>query len=350
MKDLFKLVDKLEETQELSFEEWTSLIEGQSPELSEYIFAKARAVREKYYGRDVYVRGLIEFTNYCKNNCTYCGIRCGNSNVNRYRLSKEEILACCELGWELGYRTFVLQGGEDPYYTDEMICDIVASIRKAYPECAITLSVGEKSKESYAKYKEAGADRYLLRHETANEEHYAKLHPANLSGAERKKCLKDLKALGYQVGAGFMVGAPYQTAENLAEDMVYLKELNPAMVGIGPFIPHHDTTFADMEPGTLEQTLYLLGLIRLMIPAVLLPATTALGTIDPLGREKGMDAGANVVMPNLSPTEVRKDYLLYDNKICTGDEAAECRHCLEMRMKSVGYEVVQDRGDSKNMN
>ena len=221
-------------------------------------------------------------------------------------------------------------------------------IKERYPDCAITLSIGEKSKESYQAYFDAGADRYLLRHETYNHEHYRKLHPANLSPEHRQQCLRDLKDIGYQIGCGFMVGSPYQTAEHLAEDMLFMKELNPHMIGIGPFIPHHDTPFAGEAAGTLELTLYMLGLIRLMIPKVLLPATTALGTIHPKGRELGILAGANVVMPNLSPTEVRKDYLLYDNKICTGDESAQCRHCLEMRMKSVGYQVVTDRGDSLN--
>lgn len=348
-EELKRLVDKLEATQELSFDEWTKLIESQSPELSEYIFAKARRIREEHYGKEVYTRGIVEFTNVCKNDCLYCGIRASNSNVNRYRLTKEEILECCMVGYELGYRTFVLQGGEDPYYTDDMICEIVSEIRAKYPDCAITLSIGEKSHESYQRYFEAGAERYLLRHETANEEHYAKLHTASQSCAERKACLYDLKKIGYQVGAGFMVGAPYQTAENLAEDMIFLKDLNPAMIGIGPFIPAHDTPFADMESGTLEQTLYMLGLLRLMLPKALIPSTTALGTIHPRGREMGMEAGANVVMPNLSPTDVRKDYMLYDNKICIGDAAVQCRHCIEMRMESVGYEVVSARGDSLNM-
>lgn len=349
MTDLYKLVDKLEEEKELSLEEWTRLIEGQSSEISEYVFSKARKAREPYYGHEVYVRGLIEISNICRNDCIYCGIRCSNVKVNRYRLTKEEILSCCRSGWEMGFRTFVMQGGEDPYYTDEVLCDIIAAIREEFPECAITLSVGERSKESYRKLKEAGAERYLLRHETTNEEHYRMLHPENLSLAARKECLFNLCELGYQVGAGFMVGAPYQTARHLAEDMIFLKELNPAMVGIGPFIPHHDTPFADMKAGTLEQTIYLLGLIRLMLPKVLLPATTALGTIDPLGREKGMEAGANVVMPNLSPTEVRKDYLLYDNKICVNEEAAENLRSLKARMEAIGYMVVCDRGDSKNM-
>lgn len=306
---------------------------------------KAVALRTQHYGKKVYTRGLIEFTNYCKNNCYYCGIRAGNANAARYRLTKEEILSCCENGYGLGFRTFVLQGGEDPYYTKDAIAELIEEIHLRYPDCAITLSVGEQDHDTYAAWKKAGADRYLLRHETADEEHYRKLHPENMSLANRKACLYDLKSLGYQVGAGFMVGSPYQSNQSIAKDLLFLKELGPDMVGIGPFISHHDTCFRDMPNGTLEKTLFLLSLIRVLLPYVLLPATTALGTIDPLGREKGIQAGANVVMPNLSPVSVRKQYELYDSKICTGEEAAECRGCLERRIASIGYEMASGRGD-----
>ena len=288
---------------------------------------------------------MVEFTNYCKNNCYYCGIQGSNPNANRYRLSKEEILSACENGYQLGYRSFVLQGGEDPHYTDEVMVPIVAEIRKRYPDCAITLSLGERSKESYQKLYDAGADRYLLRHEAADPELYQKLHPESLSLENRIQCLWNLKEIGYAVGTGFMVGAPYQTVENLADDLLFIKELDPQMVGIGPFIPHHDTRFANEKAGSVEFTLKLLSVIRLLLPKVLLPATTALGTLDPLGREKGLCAGANVVMPNLSPVENRKQYELYDNKICTGDEAAKCKNCLSARVRSAGYELVEDRGD-----
>lgn len=294
----------------------------------------------------MYIRGLIEFTNYCKNDCLYCGIRKSNANAQRYRLEKSEIMDCCKEGWDLGFRTFVLQGGEDGYYSDEKICDIVSSVKAEYPECAFTLSIGEKSFESYKAYFDAGADRYLLRHETADPVHYSRLHPAELSLENRKRCLFDLKEIGYQVGTGFMVGSPYQTAENLAEDMMFIKKLSPHMVGIGPFISHRDTPFRNEKSGTLELTLFMLGLIRLTLPSVLLPSTTALGTIHPQGREKGILAGANVVMPNLSPVSVRKKYLLYDNKICTGDESAQCRGCLERRISSVGYKIAVSRGDA----
>lgn len=345
VQELYELADRLERDRILTKEEFTALIENRSDKLAEYVFVKARRIRHRIYGKDVYIRGLIEFTNYCGNDCLYCGIRRSNKNADRYRLTKEDILECCETGHSLGFRTFVLQGGEDGFYTDDMLVDIIKAVKKIYPDCALTLSIGEKSRESYEKYFDAGADRYLLRHETADSCHYSKLHPTSLSLENRKRCLYDLKEIGYQTGSGFMVGSPFQTAECLAEDMIFLHELQPHMVGIGPFIPHHDTPFADEKQGTLELTLFMLGLLRLMLPNVLLPATTALGTIDPNGREMGILAGANVVMPNLSPKGVRKKYLLYDNKICTGDEAAECRKCIETRMNLIGYETVVSRGD-----
>lgn len=342
-----QLIDRLEKEGCLEKEEFKHLIDNRTPELCEYLFEKARKIRHLYYGDAVYIRGLIEFTNYCKNDCYYCGIRKSNPNASRYRLTKTQILSCCAEGYRLGFRTFVLQGGEDNYFSDDIISDIVFEIKKQYSDCALTLSIGERSYESYLKFFEAGADRYLLRHETADSTHYSKLHPQSLSLENRKRCLKDLKKIGYQVGSGFMVGSPYQTSDSLAEDMLFLAELKPQMVGIGPFIPHHDTPFAQKDSGTVELTLFMMGLLRLMLPSALIPSTTALGTLDPQGREKGILAGANVVMPNLSPKEVRDKYLLYDNKICTGDEAAECRHCMEGRVQSIGYQVVVDRGDFK---
>lgn len=342
------LIQKLKETRTLTREEWTALIQNRSPELAEFLFEEARNVRHLHYGHDVYIRGLIEFTNYCKNDCFYCGIRKSNPNAVRYRLSKERILDCCQAGYALGFRTFVLQGGEDGYFTDERLVDIIASIKSLYPDCAVTLSVGEKSYESYLAFYNAGADRYLLRHETYDRAHYRRLHPASLSALHRQQCLRELKSIGYQVGTGFMVGSPYQTAENLADDMLFIKELNPQMVGIGPFIPHHDTPFSEQSAGTLELTLFLLGLLRLMLPTTLLPSTTALGTIAPDGRELGILAGANVVMPNLSPADVRENYLLYDNKLCTGEEAAESLNDLKEKMKHIGYRIVVSRGDSLN--
>lgn len=340
-----QILDRLQDTQTITEEDLRFLLTTEDASVIEELHKRARDTAVEHYGKRIYIRGLIEFTNFCKNNCYYCGIRCANKNVQRYRLTLEQILSCCENGWELGFRTFVLQGGEDPYYTDEKICQIVKEIKHRYPECAVTLSIGEKSEESYRAYFDAGADRYLLRHETADVVHYGQLHPKGMSLAERKDCLLNLKKIGYQTGCGFMVGSPGQTYTTLFEDLMFIKQLRPQMVGIGPFIPHKDTPFAQEEAGTLEMTLRLLSIIRLLHPSVLLPSTTALGTIHPQGREKGILAGANVVMPNLSPVNVRDKYTLYDNKICTGDEAAECKACMAARMKSIGYEVVTDRGD-----
>ncbi|MCL2744953.1 MAG: [FeFe] hydrogenase H-cluster radical SAM maturase HydE [Planctomycetaceae bacterium] len=307
----------------------------------------ADKVRKEYYGTDVYLRGLIEFTNYCKNNCFYCGIRCGNTKLERYRLTEDEIYSCCETGYELGCRTFVMQGGEDPFYDDELLCRIISTIRHRHPDCAITLSIGEKTAESYQRYFDAGANRFLLRHETASEEHYAALHPPQMSLRNRKECLLALKQIGYQTGSGFMVGSPFQTTDNLIADLRFLQKLQPDMIGIGPFIVHHDTPFKDYPNGSLQLTLRLISVLRLMFPNVLLPATTALGTIDPRGRELGLRCGANVVMPNLSPIGVRKKYELYDNKICTGEEAAEGLSSLVRSIADSGYKIVTDIGNVK---
>ncbi|MDR2494919.1 MAG: [FeFe] hydrogenase H-cluster radical SAM maturase HydE [Spirochaetaceae bacterium] len=312
---------------------------------AEELFAAARKVRAEHYRNEVYFRGLVEFTNYCKNDCYYCGLRRSNTNVARYRLSLDEILQSCKVGNSLGFRTFVLQGGEDPYFTDERVVEILRAIRGAYPDHAITVSVGERPRESYEAFFRSGANRYLLRHESADEEHYAMMHPSSMSLRARKECLYTLKTIGYQVGAGFMVGTPFQKPEHLLEDLRFLQDLQPHMVGIGPFIPQADTPFGNYPAGTLEQTLRMVALARLLLPKALIPATTALGTISPVGRERGLMAGANVVMPNLSPREVRKLYALYDNKICTGDEAAECRYCMEGRIRGFGFVPNMGRGD-----
>lgn len=340
-----ELVQKLYTTGDLDDSELKTLIETDDEETAKLLKEKADEVRQKYYGKKVFLRGLIEVSSYCRNDCLYCGIRRSNKDADRYRLSREDILSCCENGYELGFRTFVMQGGEDGTFTDNFMCDVISEIKSQYPDCAVTLSLGERSYESYKRMKEAGADRYLLRHEAASEELYSQLHPEGMSLENRKKCLFELRELGYQVGAGFMVGAPFQTTEHIIADLRFLQELQPQMIGIGPFIPHHNTPFADEKGGTLELTLRLLGILRLMFPKVLLPATTALGTIAPNGRELGLQTGCNVVMPNLSPVKVRKKYDLYDNKICTGEEAAECRSCLQRRINSAGYEVVSERGD-----
>ncbi len=343
--DTINLIEKLEETHILEKEEYIYLITSCKKEETEILFQKARDMQKKYYKNEVYSRGLIEFTDYCKNNCLYCGIRSGNTKAERYRLSQEEILSCTEEGYRLGFRTFVLQGGEDCYYSAEDIGNLVSEIKKRYPDCAVTLSIGEQEREVYQYWYGCGADRYLLRHETATKEHYEKLHPPGLSFEHRIQCLYWLKEIGYQTGAGFMVGSPYQTAGHLANDLLFLKELMPHMVGIGPFIAQKDSPFANCPNGTLEETLLLLALVRLTLPHVLLPATTALGTIHPKGRELGILAGANVVMPNLSPAEVREKYQLYDNKICTGEESAQCLNCLSERVFSIGYQLVSKRGD-----
>lgn len=341
--EISALVKKLEQQRTLPDDELKALLE--SGESNAPLARHADAVRRGIYGDKVYIRGLIEFTNYCKNDCYYCGIRRGNKKAERYRLRKEDILACCEEGYTLGFRTFVLQGGEDPYYTDAVLCDIVGTIRARFPDCAITLSVGERPRESYQALFDAGANRFLLRHETADAAHYGKLHPACMSLDNRKKCLFALKEIGYQVGSGFMVGSPYQTTDNLIEDLRFLQQLQPDMIGIGPYITHADTPFAGFRSGGLELTLRLVSILRLMFPYALIPSTTALGTIHPQGREMGLQAGANVVMPNLSPVNVRKLYTLYENKICTGEEAAQCVGCLEQRVKSAGYRIVTDIGN-----
>lgn len=341
-----ELIQKLKENHDLTDEEFTCLLSCE--EFDKELKSCADTVRHEHYGTKVYLRGLIEFTNYCRNNCYYCGIRRDNRNISRYRLTQEEILECCHEGYALGFRTFVLQGGEDPYFTDERLCSIISAIHQAYPDCAITLSVGEKSHESYLAYFQAGAERYLLRQETANQEHYGKLHPAEMSCARRQACLFDLQSIGYQVGAGIMVGSPGQTTAHIIEDLRFLQKLQPQMIGIGPFLSHQDTPFKNQPNGELKLTLRLLSVLRLLFPEVLLPATTALGTLHPEGRELGLQAGANVIMPNLSPVSVRKKYMLYDNKICTGEESAQCRQCTERRTASIGYEVVTDRGDAKN--
>lgn len=341
-----ELIEKLDKEKVLSEKEYEQLIVLRDDEAIKLLSELASETRKAVFKDKIYTRGLIEISSICKNNCLYCGIRRDNTLAERYRLSKEEILSCAAEGYELGFRTFVLQGGEDPFFKDDVLCDIVTALKSQHPDCAVTLSMGEKSRESYKVLFDAGADRYLLRHETADSEHYALLHPKEMSFENRMRCLDDLKSIGYQVGCGFMVGSPYQTPKTLAKDLYFIQQFKPDMCGIGPFIPHHNTPFRDETQGSLELTLFLLSVIRLMLPEVLLPATTALGTIDPKGREKGIMAGANVVMPNLSPVAVRKKYELYDNKICTGDESAQCRDCLDKRMEMIGCRLAVDRGDA----
>ncbi|MBR0118681.1 MAG: [Eubacterium sp.] len=386
--DKLYIVDKVRCSRNISEKELETLLGGNSGE-SEYLYHHARKVADEVFGKKIYLRGLIEFSNYCKNNCLYCGIRRDNKNADRYRLSADEIISCADAGYELGFRTIVLQSGEDVFYTDDLVCEIISEIKKRHPDIAVTLSIGEKERSSYQAYYDAGADRYLLRHETADREHYELLHsddsqhapsttgsaiasrdvdtpgsatrdkliasrdvePATVTATgktsydNRMRCLRDLKEIGYQVGCGFMVGSPGQDIHCLYEDLQFIREFRPHMVGIGPFLSQKDTPFANEKNGTADMTLALLSIIRLLDPQVLLPATTALGTVDPQGRERGILAGANVVMPNLSPVSVRDKYILYDNKICTGEEAAECVSCLNRRIENIGYQVVTDRGD-----
>ena len=348
MKNELKgLVDRLEKDRSLTVAEYLRLIENYDGELMVYTAEKARRACQRHYGNDIYIRGLIEISSFCKNDCYYCGIRKSNGSCERYRLTKAEILECCREGYDLGFRTFVLQGGEDGHYTDDLLCEIIGEIKGLYPDCAVTLSLGERSYESYRRLYNAGADRYLLRHETASKEHYEKLHPENMSFENRMECLRNLKEIGYQTGCGFMVGSPYQTARYLAEDLKFIEEFSPHMCGTGPYITHRDTPFKDEKNGSAELTLFLLSLIRLIKPTILLPATTALGTLCDDGRERGILAGANVVMPNLSPLSVRQKYMLYEGKIATGQESAQCVSDLRARMKAIGYNVVTDKGNAK---
>ena len=346
-ENLLNIIDKIERTHSLSLEEYEFLITERTDEAAELLRNKAEAVRQSVYGKDVYIRGLIEVSNVCRNDCLYCGIRRSSKGCERYKLTKEQILECCNEGYSLGFRTFVLQGGEGSYKAEE-IAEIVREIKALYPDCALTLSLGEYSYEEYRLMREAGADRYLLRHETADKEHYERLHPSSLSFDNRMRCLRDLKALGFQVGCGFMVGSPYQEPRHLAKDLKFIEEFSPEMCGIGPFIPQKDTPMGSFPAGSADLTVYLLSIIRLIKPTVLLPATTALGTVEEGGRERGIMAGANVVMPNLSPLSERKKYALYDNKLYSGDESAQAVESLKRSMEKIGYRVVTARGDCKN--
>ena len=344
-----RLIDKLNENRALSRDEWIDLFSNRTPSDEEYARKISREICDRVYGRDVFLRGLIEISSYCKNDCYYCGLRRSNRDCERYRITPEEIMECCRAGYELGLRTFVMQGGEDMWFTDERMSEIVRDIRSEFPDCAITLSLGERSRESYQKFFDAGANRYLLRHETADRTHYGILHPAEMSMDERKECLRNLKDIGFQVGAGIMVGSPGQSDKTLAEDMLFMADLQPHMVGIGPFLPHHATPFKDKAAGSAEDTLFILSLTRIMLPGALLPATTALATLEGSGRIMGLRAGANVIMPNLSPADVRKKYMLYDGKRATGNEAAESIRLIREELESEGFRAVVSRGDHISM-
>ena len=342
-----EIIDRLASGDRLNREEWMVLLDSLNDDEREYLHSKAAATAVQHYGNGVFVRALIEISSYCKNNCNYCGIRASNTNAQRYRLTKDEILECCKDGAELGFNTFVMQGGEDPKQNDEWVTDVVKTIRAAYPDKAITLSVGERSAEAYKAFRDAGADRFLLRHETRNDEHYAYLHPANMSSENRRRCLFTLKELGYQTGSGMMIGSPGQTVEHLYEDIKFLEELEPQMIGVGPFLPATNTPFESRNPGTVEQTILMVSLLRLRFPKALLPATTALATLCPNGMERAILAGANVVMPNVSPVEQRKKYSIYDNKKSTGAESAQQMQLLQQRLNAIGYHIDYGRGDFK---
>ncbi len=341
-KELIDNISKIEKS-DIAF-----LIKNFTAEDAQYAGQKARGIADSVYGRGVYIRGLIEISNYCKNNCYYCGIRCDNKKIDRYRLKKDTILSCCKEGYPLGFRTFVLQGGEDLYYTDERLTDIISAIKKQYPDCAVTLSLGERSEESYRKLFESGADRYLLRHETADSMHYCALHPDSMTLKNRIDCLNRLKEIGYQTGCGMMIGSPFQTTGNLAEDLIFIRSFQPEMVGMGPFIPQSDTPFADKPHGSVKLTLFLMSLVRIMLPEVLMPTTTALNTLSKSGRIEGLNAGANVIMPILSPKEDRKKYLIYDNKANTDNDAAEQLDIISEQLKGAGYSIAAGRGDYQN--
>lgn len=342
------MIDKLRRERKLNAEEYKALLLCQDAEVLEYLQRQAQEETLARFGNKIFIRGLIEISNRCRNNCYYCGIRKENGNVARYELTQDEILACCREGYQIGFRTFVLQGGEAPEAKDDRIAETVAAIRREFPDCAITLSLGERLRAAYECFFRAGANRYLLRHETHNGQHYRKLHPAEMLLSHRLQCLDQLKEIGYQVGTGIMVGSPYQTIDHLVEDMLFIQQFRPEMIGMGPFIPHHDTVFATSPPGDMELTLKLLSIFRLMLPAALIPATTALATLAPNGRERGILAGANVVMPNLSPPAQRAKYSLYDNKASMDAEAAEGVDRLEEELKKIGYEISKERGDYVN--
>ena len=344
--DYRKLIDELSETHSLELNEYLFLIENYEKAF-DYAREKAVEARKKYYSNTVFIRGLIEISNYCKNDCYYCGIRKGNIDCTRYRLSKENILECARAGYKLGFRTFVLQGGEDYHFNDDVLCDIIASIKKEFPRCAVTLSVGERSFESYKRLYDAGADRYLLRHETIDNRHYSLLHPEEMLLSNRIECLENLKKIGFQVGCGIMVGSPYQTSETIAKDLKFIETFSPDMCGIGPFIPHKDTKFKDYRAGSSDLTCFLLSIVRLIKPNILLPSTTALGSVEESGRERGILSGANVIMPNLSPESTRSLYELYNNKLHTGCESAQGLLELKKKIESIGYKIVTNRGDIK---
>lgn len=339
------LVDILRSEHHLPPEGYAALIDSAAGSILDYAMQNAREVAVARFGNGIFIRGLIEITNYCRNDCYYCGIRRSNRHVERYRMSREQILARCRMGHKLGFRTFVLQGGEDAALSDAWIEETVHDIRTEFPDCAITLSLGERTREAYLRFYNAGANRYLLRHETATPEHYALLHPSFMSFEHRMQNLRELKEIGYQTGTGIMVGSPGQTTEHIVRDIMFIESFRPQMIGLGPYIPQDDTPFAGQPAGDIRTTLMLLSIFRLMFPDALIPSTTALATLAPDGRERGILAGANVVMPNLSPEDTRAKYALYNDKKATGLESAEGLRGLETQLETIGYHISFERGD-----
>ena len=342
-----QVIKRLRDTHRLTADDYKSLLIDDDLECFQLLQEEAREVSVSRFGRSIFIRGLIEIGNHCRNNCLYCGIRAGNKSLSRYRLEKEDILACCRQGHISGFRTFVLQGGEDPARTDGWVEDVVSSIHKEFPDCAITLSLGEMSAESYRRLRTAGADRYLLRHETFNPEHYSRLHPASMSRERRLECLRNLKEAGFQTGTGIMVGSPFQTVDNIVEDLLFIQDFCPEMIGIGPFIHHSATPFAGFPDGSVRMTLKLTSIFRLMHPRALIPATTALASLDSRARSEAILSGANVVMPNLSPVSVRRKYSLYDGKAASGAESVEGLEDLIKELSAIGYGIAVGRGDYK---
>ena len=339
------LVDTLRTCHDLAPDQYMALFTMRDPQDVEYLFGQAREVAQRQFGKGIYLRALIELSNVCRNDCLYCGIRRSNSRVTRYTLSHDQVLACCEQGYRVGFRTFVLQGGEWGEERSQWIADLIRDIRQGWPDCAITLSLGEHPRETYALWRQAGADRYLLRHETHNERLYSLLHPQELTIKHRLQCLNWLKELGYQVGAGIMVGAPYQSLKSIVEDIQYLVSFKPHMIGMGPFIPQHDTPFARFPAGSVDMTARLYAILRLALPQALIPSTTAMATLAPDGRIRGILAGANVVMPNLSPKDNRRHYALYDHKASLGAESVEGIKKLADELATIGYHIDWSRGD-----
>lgn len=308
---------------------------------NDWLFSLADKIRHDNVGDGVHLRGLIEFSNICKRSCKYCGLRAADKFIDRYRISSDEIVSYAEHAVKTGYKTIVLQSGEDEYFTTDRICEIISRIKKL--GAALTLSIGERSFEDYKAFKESGADRYLIRIETTDRNLYKKMHP-HMDFDNRLRCLKDLKTLGYEVGTGCLVGLPEQSIDSLADDILFFKEIDADMVGIGPFIPHPHTPLKDASNGSFILALKVMALTRILLPDINIPATTAMETLNPNGRIIALKSGANVVMPNVTTTEYRAKYEIYPNKICINENPDKCRECISAKIKSIGRTVSTSYG------